>query len=225
MSPQAGWILQEEVVPRLKSSIPRNVSCVGAEDAEELVQDATAIAAKMLHNVELAGRQVTPGSIAYYSLQLVKSGRRSTGSSVVDVMAAHTQLNGTTRLNSLDEPVAVGDETGGERFTFNDVLAHDQEDPSQIAARKMDWESFGAGLTAREQAVIECLGADRNLGEVAVKFGVCLSTIMNVKNRLAHRVLEFMGPDILKEVRKLPGWKNNLNTTRERLACRHDRRN
>ena len=25
MSPQAGWILQEEIVPRLRSAIPRNV--------------------------------------------------------------------------------------------------------------------------------------------------------------------------------------------------------
>jgi hypothetical protein len=45
MSPQAGWTLQEEVVPRLRSAIPRCVHCVGAEDHEELVQDATAIAA------------------------------------------------------------------------------------------------------------------------------------------------------------------------------------
>jgi len=63
MSPQAGWILQEEIVPRLRSAIPRTVSCVGAEDAEELVQDATAIAAKMLHNVKAAGKKVTPGNI------------------------------------------------------------------------------------------------------------------------------------------------------------------
>jgi hypothetical protein len=45
MSPQAGWILQEEVVPRLRSAIPRAVSFVGSEDAEELIQDATAMAA------------------------------------------------------------------------------------------------------------------------------------------------------------------------------------
>ena len=98
MSPQAGWILQEEVVPRLRSAIPRVANQVGAEDAEELVQDATAFAAKMMHNVELAGKQVTPGNIAYYTIQHVKSGRRSTGSSVVDVMASHTQLNGSTAL-------------------------------------------------------------------------------------------------------------------------------
>jgi hypothetical protein len=31
--------------------------------------------------------------------------------------------------------------------------------------------------------------------------------------------------DILVEVLRLPGWKDNLNTTRERLACRFERRN
>ena len=40
MSPQAGWILQEEIVPRLRSAIPRTLNYVGSEDAEELVQDA-----------------------------------------------------------------------------------------------------------------------------------------------------------------------------------------
>ena len=43
MSPQVGWILQEEVVPRLRASIPRNVNQVGDEDPEELIQDATCI--------------------------------------------------------------------------------------------------------------------------------------------------------------------------------------
>jgi ParB family transcriptional regulator, chromosome partitioning protein len=63
MSPQAGWILQEEVVPRLRASIPRNVNYIGAEDAEELIQDATVMAAKLMHNVEQKGKSVTPGNI------------------------------------------------------------------------------------------------------------------------------------------------------------------
>jgi hypothetical protein len=134
MSPQAGWLLQAEVVPRLRASIPRNVHCVGSEDAEELIQDSIAIAAKMLHSAELAGKTVTAGNIAYYALQLIRSGRRSNGSSVVDVMAPGTQSNGSARLNSLDEPVA--DQTSGENFTFNDVLASDQEDPATIAAER-----------------------------------------------------------------------------------------
>jgi len=103
MSPQAGYLLQEEVVPRLRGAIPHNVRCVGAEDPEELIQDGTAIAAKMLHNAEAAGKKVTPGNIAYYTIQHLKSGRRSTGSTVVDVLGTGTQLNGAARLTSFDE--------------------------------------------------------------------------------------------------------------------------
>jgi len=64
MSPQAGWILQEEVVPRLRSSIPRAVRCVGAEDAEELIQDATVIATRMIIRAETQGKlgKLTPGN-------------------------------------------------------------------------------------------------------------------------------------------------------------------
>ena len=42
MSPQAGSVLQTQVVPRLRSAIPNAVHGVGAEDHNELVQDATA---------------------------------------------------------------------------------------------------------------------------------------------------------------------------------------
>jgi len=62
MSPHNGWILQEEVVPRLMASIPYQVNRIGSEDSEELVQDATCIAAKLLDNAEKANKQVTPGN-------------------------------------------------------------------------------------------------------------------------------------------------------------------
>ena len=39
MSPQAGWILQEEIAPRIAGAVPRSILCVGAEDSQELVQD------------------------------------------------------------------------------------------------------------------------------------------------------------------------------------------
>jgi len=68
MSPQAGWILQEEIVPRLRSSIPRNVSQIGSEDYEELVQDSICLAAKLLDNAEKANKKVTAGNIAYYTM-------------------------------------------------------------------------------------------------------------------------------------------------------------
>jgi hypothetical protein len=222
MSPQAGWILQEEIVPRLRASIPRNVNPVGSEDAQELIQDGTAIAALMLHSVEVAGKSVTPGNIAYYALQHLKSGRRSTGSSGVDVMGVGTQLRGSTRLNSLDEPASL--EPGGEVFTFNDVLSQDQEDPSMAAARNLDWQTLLMRLSEREKAIVEYLLEGRSVSDVAVAFKVSRSLMQQCKDRLVHLVQEFMGVDILIEVARLPGWRNDLNTTREKLACRYERR-
>jgi hypothetical protein len=221
MSPQAGWILQEEVVPRLRASIPRAVSQIGSEDPDELVQDATCMAAKLLHNAELQNKQVTPGNIAYYTVLHMKSGRRSTGSSNADVLGSATQLNGRSQTYSFDEPVQ--DELG-EEFTVNDVLSFDDEDPGQKAARKMDWEFFLACLTAREKSVVEYLLAGRNMSELARNLRVDRSTIQYFKNRLADKILDYMGLDILIEIRRWPGWKNSLNASRERLACKVDRR-
>jgi hypothetical protein len=36
----------------------------------------------------------------------------------------------------------AGDENGNEIFQIHDVLSNNQEDPSQIAARKMDWQTL-----------------------------------------------------------------------------------
>jgi hypothetical protein len=146
MSPQAGFLLQDQIVPRLRSAIPRNVNQVGSEDSEELIQDATCMAAKLLDNAEKQNKTVTPGNIAYYTILHMKSGRRSVGSSYSDVLGTGTRLNGKSITTSFDEPVHEESELG-EEFTVNDVLSLDDEDPAMKAARKMDWESFLAGLS------------------------------------------------------------------------------
>src|SRR5260370_30507960 len=133
MSPQAGLVLINEIVPRLRSVIPQAVCFIGCEDAEELVADATAIAAGMLHRSEAAGKRVTAGNIAYYAIQHIKSGRRSGGSSVVDVMRPGTQLNGRAQLVSLEQLVPAED-INSETFTLGDMLSNDQQDPAALAA-------------------------------------------------------------------------------------------
>ena len=215
--------MQEQVVPRLRSAIPRAVRCVGAEDPEELIQDGTAIAAKMLHNAEAAGKKVTPGNIAYYTIQHLKSGRRSTGSSVVDVLGTGTQLNGSTRLTSLEEPAAMDTETGGEIFLFHDVLSNDREDPATAAARKLDWQMFCSRQPERNLAILNQVAAGEPLTAVADRYGISRSSIQANKHRLAQEIKEFMGPDILKESLQLPGWKHNLMVGRERTAWRKER--
>ena len=223
MSPQAGWLLQEEIVPRLRSAIPNVVHRIGAEDHQELIQDATAFAAKMLHNVEQAGKQVTPGNIAYYTIQHIKSDRRSTGSSKADVYGSGTQLAGRARINSLEEVVASDEESGGEIFELHDVLSTDHEDPSTKAARKMDWEEFVAALPAREKAVVDFLIEGKSLRDVSRKFNLSDSGMQVSKRNLALKILEFMGSGILREVQRRPQWQEGLEATKEKMACRHQR--
>jgi hypothetical protein len=91
MSPQAAWILQEEIVPRLSGTIPHSVVCVGAEDPQELVQDGITMAAKMLESKGKLGK-VSASNIAYYAIQHLKSGRRASGTSSVDIGARNLEF-------------------------------------------------------------------------------------------------------------------------------------
>ena len=78
VSPRVGEILLDEIRPILQGTVPTSVRAIGCEDAEELIQDALAIAAQMLEALEQAGKQVIAKSVAYYAIQRLKS-RRSHG--------------------------------------------------------------------------------------------------------------------------------------------------
>ena len=209
-------------MPRLRSAVPYAVHGIGCEDAQELIQDGTAMAARMMDHNEKAGKQVTPGNIAYYTIQHLKSGRRSTGTRVVDVLGAGTQLHGRARLHSLEEP-AIEADTGEELFAIHDVLADEQEDPSMAVARKLDWAAFGEGLTERERTMVTFLAQGRTLREVAQHFRVGDSAIQSSKRKLAIALLEFMGEDILHRVQDQPQWRHGIHATQEQTHCRYER--
>ena len=224
MSPRSGWLLVNEIVPRLRSAVPLVAHCVGSEDPEELIGDATLHAARILHSADARNKTVSASSVAYYAIEHTRSGRRSCGNSCTDVMSAATQLQSRSRLESLETVVAEAQETGGEIHLMHDVLGSEQQDDVAIAvARKMDWSDFMAGLSERERAVIECIIEGRSLRDAAKSFRVCDSTMQGDKRKLAVKILDFMGFDILIEVRKSPRWKDDLMTSRERLTCKHER--
>ena len=226
MSPQAGWILQDEIAPRIAAVVPRSIQSVGAEDSQELVQDGICMAAKMVDRLERQGKlgKVTASNIAYYTLQHLKSGRRANGSSTVDIMGTQAQLNGSTQLHSLYEVVRES-ECGSEIFELQDVISNDKEDPGTIAARKLDWDCFLTGLTDREKSIVELLLAGLNCSEIARSMKVDPSTVRCFKQRLAVKILDHFGPDILREIVQRPDWKIGLDCERERLACKSLRRN
>ena len=235
MTANAGVLLCTEIVARLQSAIPAAVNCVGSEDAQELIQDGTAMAAKMMHNAERNGKKViraatgrrgeiSAGNIAYYTIVKLRNGCRSSGMVTADVYGAGTQINGRTRLNSLEEVVATDEDTGGEIFLLHDVLADEEEDPGTRAARKMDWQEFIAALPERERVAVEFMGEGRSLRDAARVLRVSDSTMQSSKRNVAEKILEFMGFDILVQIQRRPQWKQNLETIRERMACREERR-
>jgi hypothetical protein len=226
MSPEAGWLLQHEICPRLCGAVPKSILCVGAEDHQELIADGVTMAAKMIDRVERQGKlgKVTASNISYYVLQHLKSGRRGNGSSTVDVLGSGTQLNGTTRLHSMHEVVSQS-ECGDEIFELQDVISNDYEDPSVQAARRMDWIAFLAGLNKMERLLVEFLSTGKTIRQAAQKTRLSDSTMQYYRKRIAQKIVGFMGLDILRDIALSPKWRIGLDCERELTACRADRRN
>jgi hypothetical protein len=189
----------------------------------------------IMHNAEKNGKkvtrsatgkpgQITAGNIAYYAIVKLRNGCRSNGIVTGDVYGSAAQIQGRTRLNSLEEVVSTDEETGGEIFQFHDVLADEGEDPATKATRKMDWESFMSRLSDRDRAIIRCMVEGDPLAGLARQRRINYSTLVYHTRKLAQSIREFMGQDILAQVQRSPGWKNNITATRERMACRVERR-
>jgi hypothetical protein len=237
MSPEAGWLLVDQIIPRLRSAIPNAVPLIAPETAEEVIQDGVALAAKLIHSAELAGKRVvqfakgkgrkdiTAGSIAFYAISKLRCGRRSTGSTVIDVHGAGTQINGNSRLESFDQIVSQDQEGSDECFMLHDVLGNSSEDVAMAVARKMDYEEFYAELPAREKAVVKYLVEGLCGSAIARKLRVTSSTIQTIKKHLAKALVEFMGPQahILQDVQRRPLWRESLDAIRQKNGCRYDR--
>ena len=168
--------------------------------------------------------EISAGNIAYFTVVKLRNGCRSSGIVTGDVYGAGTQINGRTRLASLDEVAAMDEESGGEIFEFHDVLADGGEDPATKATRKLDWETFCAGLPERERAVIQFMVEGGSLRDAAHFLQVSDSAMQSSKRNVAVKILEFMGFDILVQIQRRPQWKQNLETIREKMACREERR-
>ena len=223
MSPAAGDLLVEHIAPRLRSAIPKVVKTVGAEDQEELVQDAIATAAQMLDAVERNGKTVTPGNIAYYTILHMKSGRRSQCRSRADAMAQGTQLDGKSSVLSLEEEVGYDPELD-EAVTLGDVLASNREDPSLAAGRNIDWELFIETHDYRYGLIIRGFAQGKALFDTAKDCGAGYSRLCQVRQKLIADLTVFMGEDAIADATQIPAWRAHILADRERAACQADRR-
>jgi hypothetical protein len=219
MSPMMNDMLINEVVPRLRNTV-RSVPKVGHEDDEEIVQDTTLMAARMMDSAEKAGRTFSAGNIAYYAVKAARSGRRSGYSGRSDVMAPGCQIDGKARHEWLDTEIEF--ETG-ESGVLHDVIAPSgytgqEADPSEEAARNLDWESFLAAHSTRHRTAILVLVKGGTMREAGKRCGLKDSAALNLKRRIAADLIEFFGQDVISRLLDgmRPGWESNLRMSRER---------
>jgi hypothetical protein len=223
MSPSAGDLLIEHIAPRLRATIPKVVHPVGAEDDEELVQDAIVVAAQMLDSVERHGKAVTAGNIAYYAILAMKSGRRSQCRSRADVMAQGTQLDRHSIVLSFEEEVGYDAELD-QAITLGELLATEREDPATAAACRLDWDQFLAGHDDRYGVIVRGMAEGRTAKAIAEKGCAGFSRIYQLQASLAEDLREFMGEEALADALRVPTWRGNLLADREKTACQADRR-
>ncbi len=212
-----------EVVPRLRAAISKSVPMVGPDDPDELVQDGLAIALGLLHSAHRAGKKVTAGNIAHYTILALRSGRRSTGFRKNDVLHPAAQLSGHAKVRSMDEPLSES-EHGEEPLTLHDCLAAHGDDPTMAAARRVDWDSVLDSLDRTAKAILTALVEGRELTLLVSRLKRSRTSLQNDKVRLGRTIQACLGKDVLVQAQARATWRNTLDAVQERFACRVERR-
>ncbi len=216
MSPSAALMLEKQFYPIIRNTIPRTARPMGSEDHEELVQDATASAAEMIESVEKSGRKPLPNSIAYYSIQRTKSGRRSYGDIRTDVMSPGFQMDHEGSLCSMQEPV-----NGEEELTVGDTIASKSEDMAMKVLRQIDWQAFLETLDARKRRIVEEMMFGYGTGDIARLFSVSAARIVQLKREIAKDIKSFMGDSILNDAGSESVWERDIRCLREKGEWKH----
>jgi len=219
VSPRASQILLAEIMPIIQGVVPSSVRQIGCEDVEELVQDCIVIAAQMLQALEDAGKQVIIAkSVAYYSIQRIKSGRRSYSSGRTDVHSPGCRLDRRCVVvsleQSLDMPVDTQD---NDDLTLGESLASKSDDPATMAGRDVDWNELEDVLDDRKRMVIQALHAGHGTGQIAKALKVSAPRVTQIKREIADVILERWGDDVLQDVEAEPMWHASLRA-RELMA-------
>lgn len=220
MSPVLDEMLVKEVVPRLRNAA-RSIPKIGCEDDEEIVQDATLMAARMMDSAEKAGRTFTAGTISYYTERAARSGRRSYYSGRSDVFSPGCQIDGKARHESLDAEFEMLET--GDPATLHDVIApfnaeSHEADPAEEAARNLDWESFLASHPPRHRIAILVLVDGGTMREAGLRCGLRDSAALKLKRQIAADLIEFFGEEMIRRLidGRPPAWDAGLQASRHR---------
>jgi len=225
MSPKMGDMLVRDVVPRLRAAAS-SVPAIGHEDREELVADMTANAAAMIDSAERVGKKFSAGNIAFYTTRAARSGRRSTGSSRSDALSPGAQLDGTVHLDHLDggpDTPAHCSELGDAPDGLHEIVwpgGATPSDPSEEAARNLDWEAFLATRPEDHRIAILVLAGGGTMREAGRLCGIGDSAACTLRKKVGAALIEFFGAHTVDRLMAgpQPAWTSDLRAGR-RHAC------
>lgn len=223
MSPEAGELLLDRIVPIIAATVPAKVKTVGSEDHAELVQDCIASAAQMIDAAEANGKPLIPQSIAYYAIQRTKSGRRVMSAGRTDAMASATALDGNAHVESMDQPLQDERCEDG-HFTLHDCLADPTDDTAQRAGRACDWSEFERHCDDREQAVLRAIVEGRKMNKVAKRFRISAPRICQIQREIGNRIADLWGVNALSDAISEPNWRSGMRALHERSQAKYERR-
>ncbi|MES2922126.1 MAG: hypothetical protein V4819_11295 [Verrucomicrobiota bacterium] len=218
-------MLLDDVLPRLKNAV-RTIPKVGCEDDEEIIQDCTLQAARMMESAEKAGQKYSGGNMAYYATKAARSGRRSYYTGRSDVLHPGCQLDANARFDWLDNEVEF--ETG-DVGTLHDVVSSygyqgQESDPSEEAARNLDWKAFLARSPEKYRTAVDVLLSGGTMREAGKRCGLKDSAALNLKRRIGADLLEFFGEDTIRRLLHgvSPNWESDLRMSRDRCHQSHE---
>ena len=211
MSPRAGELLLDVIPPMLIAVVPEVVQPTGAEDSDELVQDGMCMAAQAIETLENQGKDLMPRSVAYYTIQRLKTGRRSQYAGRMDAMCPGATLDKQVVLADMDSLVPVED---NEMLTMGDMLASDDEDAATLAARDIDWSLIEPLLSEREVRVLQALVEGRGTNEIAFGCQVSAPAVTQAKRRIGLKISGSWGEGMVREVGRVPAWRAGLRAAR-----------
>jgi len=226
MTIQAGELLLRQVRPIIRASLARGVvKTVGTEDLEELEADGMAQAANMIEAAEKAGKELLPNSVAYYTLQALRSGRRFGSASRTDAMSPAAALDGRVSLVSMDAPVFIADtDEDDDEVDLHSCLASTGEDPATQGLRDLDWEQAFAALGKSDQHILFATATGVPGIELGVTYGVTPARICQRKHEIGMKVRESLGHSVLVDCVREPAWESGMRAYKEKRACRYDDR-
>jgi hypothetical protein len=223
MSPEAGKILVDDIVPRIRCALARGpVRAFGAEDHEEVIADTVAVAARILHRAEATGRTPPSRMVAHYALQSARAGHRFNSHSVTNVLNPGCALRRKVKLESMDavRKDSAGD---GEGVTLHDLLADKSDDPATLAGRRIDWREAILKLNSIEKDVLCAEITGRPFTEISAKYGMTAGAVTYHLDRSKKLLTAKWSRSVIAEFMRQPFWKNHVRAFRETMACRAER--